>query len=581
MEALFEEGGALRFHPERAAVTAVAASAVWPPCLAAAGYARAVRGWQPDTAGQAFVPVQELRELDGARYSHVLFAGDRLVTLDASDDANVSVYETSGSTWQRKQTMPAGGRVESICAAGDFIAAGRADGKVRVWRLMPSEGEYKPLFSADLPVDTAPIRQLHLEEVAEGKEVLLVVYALGKASVGVWQLSTGKILHVWGSTGGSSDNSGGSAQSELSCVLSTLRGGVLGLVFWAPGAQADIHLMHILSGEGGRIPPDDRLQGGARPLAASFDGATLAVGFDNGALAVFGKKGWTRWHSGAVGCVQTIAAKEQVLSGAADGAVSLWNLDGLKLAEVRLAAAVTALSAGPLFAIAGAEHGDVQVIMLADGVDLELNKPACSGEEEPDTRQVAQYDPFFDSRWKHGGAASRASEATEEFGWFVPPEVLHTPDPEALAAMQQSKGKQGAAGETETAEADGAKADTAADPKADAKSNFDMGKALKGAEREAPEGGEGPKGGDGRGLNEPGVVRTGGKVMLESNTELVGRKCDNPSCLVRDGLGGAVFKRCSACRQRFYCSQHCQRTHWRDAHQKECKQLKEATSEES
>jgi hypothetical protein len=69
--------------------------------------------------------------------------------------------------------------------------------------------------------------------------------------------------------------------------------------------------------------------------------------------------------------------------------------------------------------------------------------------------------------------------------------------------------------------------------------------------------------------------------MLESNTELVGRKCDNGNCLAREGLGGVVFKRCGACKQRFYCSQHCQRTAWRDTHAKECKQLKESADAET
>lgn len=45
-----------------------------------------------------------------------------------------------------------------------------------------------------------------------------------------------------------------------------------------------------------------------------------------------------------------------------------------------------------------------------------------------------------------------------------------------------------------------------------------------------------------------GVARSSGVVSLESNTSRVGRKCDNPSCMKRDGLGGAAFKRCSVCK---------------------------------
>ena len=45
-----------------------------------------------------------------------------------------------------------------------------------------------------------------------------------------------------------------------------------------------------------------------------------------------------------------------------------------------------------------------------------------------------------------------------------------------------------------------------------------------------------------------GVARSSGVVSLESNTSRMGRKCDNASCMKREGLGGATFKRCSACR---------------------------------
>lgn len=54
-----------------------------------------------------------------------------------------------------------------------------------------------------------------------------------------------------------------------------------------------------------------------------------------------------------------------------------------------------------------------------------------------------------------------------------------------------------------------------------------------------------------------GVARNA-DVQLESSTARLGRKCDNPSCLVRSGFGTAMFKRCGACKQRFYCSEHCQ-----------------------
>eukprot|EP00955_Chlamydomonas_euryale_P069354 360432-Chlamydomonas_euryale.AAC.4 len=46
-----------------------------------------------------------------------------------------------------------------------------------------------------------------------------------------------------------------------------------------------------------------------------------------------------------------------------------------------------------------------------------------------------------------------------------------------------------------------------------------------------------------------GVARSGAGVQLPSSTAAVGRKCDNASCLTREGLGGVVFKRCAACKK--------------------------------
>lgn len=54
-----------------------------------------------------------------------------------------------------------------------------------------------------------------------------------------------------------------------------------------------------------------------------------------------------------------------------------------------------------------------------------------------------------------------------------------------------------------------------------------------------------------------GVARSG-DVFLESSTAGIGPKCDSPSCLQREGLGGIKFKRCSGCKKVFYCSEHCQ-----------------------
>ncbi|GIL47670.1 hypothetical protein Vafri_4431 [Volvox africanus] len=131
-------------------------------------------------------------------------------------------------------------------------------------------------------------------------------------------------------------------------------------------------------------------------------------------------------------------------------------------------------------------------------------------------------------------------------------------------------------------------------------SSFNMQAALKGAQRNAAAQAaeEEAKRAQLRAMGEgPGVARTRGAVQLESATAAtMGRKCANPSCFQREGLlalqqrhhnhdhdhnqaGSAAaggFKRCGACKSVVYCSTHCQSTHWRDGHKKECPQLAEA-----
>jgi hypothetical protein len=55
-----------------------------------------------------------------------------------------------------------------------------------------------------------------------------------------------------------------------------------------------------------------------------------------------------------------------------------------------------------------------------------------------------------------------------------------------------------------------------------------------------------------------GVARFRAAVVLESDTAARRRRCSNATCLVVEGIGVAAFKRCGSCRQRYYCSAHCQ-----------------------
>mmetsp|Transcript_16985 Transcript_16985/g.30849 ORF Transcript_16985/g.30849 Transcript_16985/m.30849 type:complete len:179 (+) Transcript_16985:301-837(+) len=75
-----------------------------------------------------------------------------------------------------------------------------------------------------------------------------------------------------------------------------------------------------------------------------------------------------------------------------------------------------------------------------------------------------------------------------------------------------------------------------------------------------------------------GVARSGTQVLLSSSSAVqLGRKCSSDTCLSREGVGvvaGAKpFSRCGGCRSVWYCSGHCQATHWKRGHRDKCKQL--------
>lgn len=70
--------------------------------------------------------------------------------------------------------------------------------------------------------------------------------------------------------------------------------------------------LDVITRQGSVVDAPDRLAGRGRPLAADFDGALLAVGFEDGGLATFGYRGWLRFHGGAVGAVKVLPGRMQV-----------------------------------------------------------------------------------------------------------------------------------------------------------------------------------------------------------------------------------------------------------------------------
>ena len=70
-----------------------------------------------------------------------------------------------------------------------------------------------------------------------------------------------------------------------------------------------------------------------------------------------------------------------------------------------------------------------------------------------------------------------------------------------------------------------------------------------------------------RAMDGAGVARD---PNIKSSTEGL-RRCSNPRCVEREDTIVGKMLRCSRCKAAFYCSSHCQRTHWRDGHRESCK----------
>ena len=59
-----------------------------------------------------------------------------------------------------------------------------------------------------------------------------------------------------------------------------------------------------------------------------------------------------------------------------------------------------------------------------------------------------------------------------------------------------------------------------------------------------------------------GGVARNSAAALPSSVDKLGEKCANPSCLTRSGTKVGQFMRCGSCKERRYCSQHCQVRVW-------------------
>ncbi|KXZ55983.1 hypothetical protein GPECTOR_2g1535 [Gonium pectorale] len=328
---------------------------------------------------------------------------------------------------------------------------------------------------------------------------------------------------------------------------------------------------------------------------------------------------WRGYHAGAVGAVACLPHRGQIASGGADGCVKLWSSTGQLLSIARLGWQVTSMALNELALVVGGAEGQLQLLLLlAPGEDsataaavaaarpTEADRAAAAAPTPVDAR--AEYDYWFDARSPKAassgsaGSCGRAAEQPEAFAAFVTPRRHVTaadlqPQPggggasagDAGASSGSSSGPDSGSSGGPAGEAGAAPGGGAASGRA---SGFNMQAALKGAHRNAADQAaaqaaeEEARRAQLRAMGEnPGVARSRAAVQLEGATAALGRKCSNPSCLQREGVAalqqggggaGAGFKRCGACKSVLYCSAHCQSTHWRDGHKKECAKLAEA-----
>ena len=544
METVLGPEAGLRFHQGApAAVTALAApqgargEQEFPAPFVAAGLAPVLRGWRPAFgAGEEprWEPAGELAELDGRVFHHVKAVGDTLVAVDASPEARVWMFDLK--TWERGQVLDVEGTATCFDASGPYVAVGLATGRARVWAKRPDTGEWIRLFDPDLKIDGAAVHALRLQHLGEEHGTCLVAHKAAAHHIGVWRLGDGKLLHAWGGE-----------KSALPLQRVDMVGPVLVSLSWRAGEAPQIHMIDVLSGEGGQVPPRAGAAGG-EPLCSAFNGRTYVVGFSGGLVAAVGHHKWENHRPGAVGVVSAVNSTRLkhtgFVTGGADGTVTFWSEEGAVLSALDLGFQVTALSVHSLYALVGGAAGELDLVSLL----FESECPAVA-EVFDAAAEPVQYRYHFDAR-PVGGPCGADADHPEYFQTFR----SNRPEVESAAA------------------ADGEGASAGPPPEA-AESAFSMSQALAGAgaaEGEVEAAAEAPQKTNRQVGEDAGVARKG-RVVLTSSAG--GQECSSPSCINREA-GTIKFKRCAGCKVAVYCSAHCQKTHWKSGHKAACKALR-------
>ena len=488
-------------------------------------------------------------------FQHVAIFKNILVAADGDKSAKLRVFDVRD--WSEKQVIrvgavsedttgggPAPAAVTSLAFDGTTIACGTAEGHAHTWRLAELEGKrgYVRLLQP-LRVDSQPVTRLSLATEAN----LLTAYSPTKRTLVVWNLESGKLHAAYSVDGvakGTPLRFTANVESVTACVH-------------AFTDEDDPHgergvlaaLLDVKTGEGGAVVGVREVTAGeGEPRCLTFDGELLCVGTSGGAVIAWNVgeayAPWKGYHAGEVGCVANVPGdKARIVSGGADRKIILWDAKGNAQARMEVGSPVTAIHApSPRLALAGTEDGTVEVVALCDGdVDADEALTASCREGKRRSNELTRYSPKFD--------ASGASKGCESFEAFT--RTFRVKEGAYTAPSPETEKK--------------TKAETAKDKKVAEAMMKGMGETeAEKAERKKREDEE--EAAKHRAMDGAGVARD---PSIKSSTEGM-RRCSNPRCIEREDTIAGKMLRCSRCKSAFYCSSHCQRTHWRDGHKASC-----------
>jgi WD40 repeat protein len=295
--------------------------------------------------------------MDGTRKSALLMHGSLLIVADSSPEGLITLFDIN--TWKRTHNIKAGAPVTLLKANDKLLVAGTSTGRCFAWllpnpssshqgsedlyRAGPQEGFLVEDPSPSGSSAPRPCTTLALGTMPDGSHLLVALSPLG-CKMKVWKLPEGKLLQALIQP--VNEENAESRAVRTNILFSFCEGPMFTTISYLPGHDPVVQVMDLLARQAEDVKAPERLRGRGRPLCACFDGGKiLAVGFEDGAVAVFGMFGWLGFHQGAqVGSIRVLPDRLQVLSGASDGRVKLWSAKGQLMSTLEIGFQVTVLS---------------------------------------------------------------------------------------------------------------------------------------------------------------------------------------------------------------------------------------------